>query len=127
MLLGSQVNFTLILAYLWPSLGIILVFMFIARPLTVLISALPDRSAGWTWKEIAFMFWVRETGVIPAALSGMVAGMGVKHADLISSVTFMAVLLTILLQAGTTGLLARKLGLEAEGAASQGGEQDSGG
>ncbi|CAG7616838.1 K(+)/H(+) antiporter NhaP [Paenibacillus solanacearum] len=111
-LLGSQVNFTVILHHLWPSLGVIAVFMFIARPLAVLASALPDRRADWKWNEIVFMFWVRETGVIPAALSGMVAGLGVEHADVIASVTFLAVLLTILLQAGTTGAVARKLGLE---------------
>ncbi|WP_370001071.1 cation:proton antiporter [Paenibacillus sp. RC84] len=111
-LLGSQVNFPLLLKYLWPSLGIIFVFMFIARPLVVLLCALPDRKAKWTWREIVFMFWVRETGVIPAALSGMVAGLGIAHADLIASVTFMAVLITILFQASTTAFVARKLGLE---------------
>jgi cell volume regulation protein A len=111
-MLGSQVNFGVILANLWPSLAVIIVFMFVARPLTVLASALPDRKARWTWKEILFMFWVRETGVIPAALSGMVAGMGIKYADVIASVTFLAVLLTILLQAGTTAYVARKLGIE---------------
>ncbi|WP_141335438.1 sodium:proton antiporter [Paenibacillus sp. tmac-D7] len=111
-LLGSQVNFGMIFEHLWPSLGVIAVFMLIARPLTVLASALPDRKAKWERNEIVFMFWVRETGVIPAALSGMVAGMGIAHADIISSVTFLAVLLTILLQASTTAYAARKLGLE---------------
>lgn len=111
-LLGSQVNFTVILDNFWTSLGVIFVFMFIARPITVLISTLPDRKARWKRNEILFMFWVRETGVIPAALAGMVAGAGVLHSDVISSVTFMAVLLTILFQASTTGWLARKLGLE---------------
>jgi cell volume regulation protein A len=111
-MLGSQVNFGIILANLWPSLAVIAVFMFVARPLTVLASALPDRKARWSWKEIVFMFWVRETGVIPAALSGMVAGMGIKYADVIASVTFLAVLITILLQAGTTAYVARKLGIE---------------
>jgi cell volume regulation protein A len=111
-MLGSQVNFGVIWANLWPSLGVIAVFMFIARPLTVLASTLPDRKARWTWKEILFMFWVRETGVIPAALSGMVAGIGIMHADVIASVTFLAVLLTILLQAGTTAYAARLLGIE---------------
>ena len=57
------------------------------------------------------MMWVRETGVIPAALAGMLAGMGVKHADIIASVTFMAIMLTILLQASTTAWMARKLGM----------------
>ncbi|TBL71500.1 cation:proton antiporter [Paenibacillus thalictri] len=111
-LLGSQVNFQVIADHLWTSLGVIAIFMLIGRPLTVLASALPDRKAGWSWREIVFMFWVRETGVIPAALSGMIAGMGVKYADIIASVTFMAVLVTILLQAGTTAYFARKLGLE---------------
>jgi cell volume regulation protein A len=111
-LLGSQVNFPLILAHFWTSLGVIFVFIFIARPLTVLICTWPDRKAKWKWNEILFMFWVRETGVIPAALSGMVAGMGVAHSDLIASVTFMAVLITILFQASTTAYVARKLGLE---------------
>src|SRR5207245_2330765 len=90
----------------------IFVFMFIARPLTVLICTLPDRKAKWKWNEIVFMFWVRETGVIPAALAGMVAGLGVKHHEIISSVTFLAVLLTILFQASTTAFVARKLGVE---------------
>jgi cell volume regulation protein A len=111
-LLGSQVNFPVILKYFWPSLGVILLFMLVARPLTVLACTLPDRKAKWEWKEIVFMFWVRETGVIPAALSGIVAASGVAHADVIASVTFMAVLLTILIQASTTALVARKLGLE---------------
>ncbi|WNQ12653.1 cation:proton antiporter [Paenibacillus aurantius] len=114
-LLGSQVNFAVIGQYLWPSLAVLAVFLLIARPLTVLASTLPDRRAGWTWKEIAFMFWVRETGVIPAALSGMIAATGIAHADVIASVTFLAVLITILLQASTTGYAARRLGLE-EGA-----------
>jgi cell volume regulation protein A len=111
-LLGSQVNIHAILNYLWPSLAVIAIFIFIARPLTVLICALPDRRAKWEWNEILFMFWVRETGVIPAALIGIVAAAGIKHVDVIASVTFMAVLLTILFQASTTAFVARKLHLE---------------
>ncbi|MCD1259766.1 sodium:proton antiporter [Paenibacillus athensensis] len=111
-LLGSQVDFAALWKYGWASLGIIVVFMFVARPLTVLICTLPDRRAKWTWNEIVFMFWVRETGVIPAALSGLAAGLGVPHSDIIASVTFMAVLLTIVFQASSTAWVARKLGLE---------------
>jgi len=111
-LLGSQVNFTVIWANLWQSLAIIFIFMFIARPLTVLICTLPDRKANWKWNEIMFMFWVRETGVIPAALSGMIAGLGIAYTDIIASVTFLAVLMTILVQASTTAFVARNLGLE---------------
>jgi potassium/hydrogen antiporter len=111
-LLGSQVNFPAIFHYLWSSLAVIAIFMLIARPLTVLVCALPDRRAKWDWNEILFMFWVRETGVIPVALTGIVAAAGIEHVDVIASVTFMAVLLTILLQASTTAFVARKLNLE---------------
>lgn len=58
------------------------------------------------------MCWVRETGVIPAALSGMIVGMGVANAQIISAIAFMAIMLTIIVQASTTGWVARKLGLE---------------
>ena len=60
------------------------------------------------------MCWVRETGVIPAALAGMLMGLKAPGADIIASVTFIAVLMTILIQATTTKWLARRLGLLVE-------------
>ena len=110
-LLGSQVNFGLLSQYFWPALGVVLVFMLIGRPLVVFACALPDRHAKWTLQELLFMCWTRETGVIPGALAGMLLGLKVPHSDVIASVTFMAILITILLQATTTKWLAAKLGL----------------
>lgn len=110
-LLGSQVNFSLLQQYLWPALGVVAAFMLIARPLTVFVCTLPDRRAKWTLNELLFMCWTRETGVIPGALAGMLVGMKVAHSDVIASVTFMAILLTIILQATTTKWLASKLDL----------------
>lgn len=110
-LLGSQVNFALLHQYFWPALGVVMVFMFIGRPLTVFACALPDRRAQWTIKELLFMCWTRETGVIPGALAGMLVGLKVTHADVIAAVTFLAILMTIILQATTTRWLANKLGL----------------
>ena len=110
-LLGSQVNFALLNQYLWPSLGVVAVFMLIGRPLVVFACALPDRRAKWTLQELLFMCWTRETGVIPGALAGMLVGLKVPYSDVIAAVTFMAILITILLQATTTKWLAGKLGL----------------
>jgi cell volume regulation protein A len=111
-LLGSQVNFSLLGTYFWPALAVVLVLVFIARPLTVFASTLPDVRTKWTWKELLFMCWVRETGVIPAALSGMIVASGIPYADRVAAVVFMAIVFTILIQASTTAWLARKLGLE---------------
>jgi cell volume regulation protein A len=110
-LLGSQVNFAVLRAYAWPALTIVLVLICVARPAAVFLCATPDRRARWTLAELAFMCWTRETGVIPAALGGMILSAHAPHADLITGVIFMAVLVTIALQAPTTRWLARRLGL----------------
>ncbi len=110
-LLGSQVNFALLHQYFWGALGVVVAFMFIGRPVVVFICALPNRKAKWTFKELLFMCWTRETGVIPGALAGMLVGMKVPYSEVIASVTFMAILITILLQATTSKWLAQKLDL----------------
>jgi cell volume regulation protein A len=93
---------------------VIAVFMLVARPVTVFLCALPDRRAKWSVNEMLFMCWTRETGVIPAALAGLLVGMKAPGAEMIASVTFIAIMVTILIQATTTKLLARKLGLLVE-------------
>jgi len=110
-LLGTQVDFTLMSRVALPAIALVLVFMFVARPLAVFLCAAPDRRARWSWQELVFMCWTRETGVIPAALAGLLLGRGVPGADVIAAVTFVAILMTILIQAPTTRALARKLGL----------------
>jgi cell volume regulation protein A len=111
LLLGAQVDFDLMNRYLLGGVVVVTVFMLVARPVTVFLCALPDRRAKWSLKEMLFMCWTRETGVIPGALAGLLMGMGAPEAKLIASVTFIAILMTILIQATTTKWLARKLGL----------------
>lgn len=110
-LLGSQVDFALLKQYWVAGVLTVVVFMFVARPLTVFLCAGVDRRAKWSLKELLFMSWTRETGVIPAALAGMLVGMKVPGAEVVSAITFIAILMTILIQAPTTQWLAGKLGL----------------
>jgi cell volume regulation protein A len=113
-LLGAQVDFALMRQYWLGGVAVVAALMLIARPLTVFACALPDRRARWECKEMLFMCWTRETGVIPAALAGLLLGMGAPHAQLIASVTFVAILMTILIQAPSTRWLAGRLGLLAK-------------
>jgi cell volume regulation protein A len=113
-LLGSQVNFHLLSLYWIGGIIVVAIFMLIARPVTVFLCCLPDRRAKWELKELLFICWVRETGVIPSALAVLLLGMGAPHAELIASVTFMAVIITILVQATTTKWWGEKLGLVVE-------------
>jgi cell volume regulation protein A len=110
-LLGNQVDFTLMKQYLGGGIALVAIFMFAVRPATVFLCALPDRRARWSFREMLFMCWTRETGVIPAALAGLLLGMKAPQAQLIASVTFVAVLMTILIQAPTTKWLGGKLEL----------------
>ena len=110
-LLGSQVDFGLMNTYLAGGVIVVTVFMLVARPITVFCCALPDRRAKWSMNEMLFMCWTRETGVIPAALVGLLLGVKAPGAQIIASVTFIAILMTILIQATTTKWVAKKLGL----------------
>jgi NhaP-type Na+/H+ or K+/H+ antiporter len=89
----------------------VIIFMLVARPITVFACALPDRRARWSRNEMLFMCWTRETGVIPAAPAGILLGMKAPGAQMIASVTFIAILMTILIQAPTTRWLGGKLAL----------------
>jgi cell volume regulation protein A len=110
-LLGAQVDFALMAQYWAGGIIVVVVLMLVARPLTVFACALPDRRARWSFNEMLFMCWTRETGVIPAALAGLLLGMKAPGAQMIASVTFIAILMTILIQAPTTKWLGRRLGL----------------
>ena len=110
-LLGAQVDFALMNQHLVGGVLVVVVFMLAARPVAVFVCCTPDRRAKWTVRELLFMCWTRETGVIPAALAGLLVGMNAPGAKVIASVTFIAILMTILIQATTTKWLARRLGL----------------
>jgi cell volume regulation protein A len=110
-LLGSQVDFGLMNRYLLGGVAVVAIFMLVARPVTVFACTLPDRRARWSLNEILFMCWTRETGVIPAALAGILLGMKAPGAQMIASITFIAILMTILIQAPTTRFVASKLAL----------------
>ena len=109
--LGADIPFGVLGDNLLPSLAVLATLLLVARPLTVLACTLPDRRARWTRAELGFLCWTRETGVVPAALVGVLAGLGVPHDDLYASVVALAIIATLLLQALPAPWLAGRLGL----------------
>jgi potassium/hydrogen antiporter len=96
---------------LWGGLLVMVAFLFVARPVTVAACLLPDRRAAWTREEILFLSWCRETGVVPAAVAGVLLARGVEGAELVSAMVALAVVVTLLVQATTAAAAARRLGL----------------
>lgn len=111
LLLGAQVDFALMNQYAIGGAIVVALLMLVARPVTVFLCCLPDRRARWSFNEMLFMCWTRETGVIPAALAGLLVGLKAPGAQTIMSVTFIAILMTIVIQAPTTKWLGGRLGL----------------
>ena len=109
--LGANLPLDDLAEHLLPALAVLAVLLLVARPLTVLACVLPDRGGGWTWREIAFLCWTRETGVVPAALVGVIVGLGVPDGDIYASVVALAIVVTLLLQALPAPWLAKRLGL----------------
>ena len=109
--LGLNLPFEALGKYFFGGLLVMFVFIFVARPVTVLACLLPDRRGRWTKEEITFVCWCRQTGVIPAAVASLLLARGVEGAELAVSMVALAVCVTLLLQATTAGYLARRLGL----------------
>jgi cell volume regulation protein A len=109
--LGANLPFEAIGDRLAPLLAVVGVLVLVARPLTVLACTMPDRRACWTRQELAFLCWTRETGVVPAALVGVLAGLGVAGTDVLASVVALAIVVTLVVQAAPARWLAHRLGL----------------
>ncbi len=88
-------------------------FMLVVRPIAVFGSLLPDRRPKWTLRELLMLSWVRETGVIPAALAANVAALALPNAGAIVDKTAAVIVVTVIVQGLTTGPLARRLRLAA--------------
>ncbi len=108
---GANLPFEALGAELLPALGVVATLLLVARPLTVATCLLPDRRSRWSGAELAFLCWTRETGVVPAALVGVLAALGAPNEDLMASVVALAIVATLALQAVPARWLAQRLGL----------------
>ena len=109
--LGANLPWREITDELGPALLVIAALIFVARPLTVLACLLPDRRGGWSREEVVFLAWTRETGVVPAALAGIMVSLRVPHADLLVTTVALAIIVTLSVQATTKRWLATRLRL----------------
>jgi cell volume regulation protein A len=110
--LGANIPFGALRDDLLPALVTLAGLLFVARPLVVVLCLLADRRGRWTAGEIAFVAWTRETGVVPAALAGLLVARGVPFAEDVVATVALAVLVTLALQSTTKPWLARRLGLD---------------
>jgi cell volume regulation protein A len=75
------------------------------------IGAPADRRACWIGRELCFVAWTRETGVIPGALASILVATHAPQADVLAAIIFMVIPITIIVQATTAKWVAGQLGL----------------
>src|SRR5438128_1827919 len=109
--LGANLPWGDIAHHIAPAMAVVATLIVVARPLTVVICLAVDRRGDWSKEEVIFLAWTRETGVLPAALAGIVVGLHVPDADLVVTVVALAIVVTLGVQTTTKHWLARRLRL----------------
>ncbi len=94
------------------ALLVLLVIIFIARPLSVFVSTL---GSDLEVKEKLLLSWIAPRGIVAAAVSALFAikleAAGYPAASFLIPMTFMVIIGTVSLQSATAGIFARSLGL----------------
>lgn len=108
LLLGLLVTPSELMRTLWPALGVSLVLMLVARPLSVWLCLKPMRFAN---NEIAFVSWVGLRGAVPIVLAVFPVMAGVPGSHTFFNVAFVVVITSLLLQGSTIAWSARRLGV----------------
>ncbi|MDX1555703.1 MAG: sodium:proton antiporter, partial [Xanthomonadales bacterium] len=114
-LLAARLSFVELGAIAEPALLVLLVALFIARPLSVLVSSI---GAGVNIREMALLSWIAPRGIVAAAIASLFALKledKIEEAAMIVPLTFTLILGTVVVHGLTAGWLARLLGLSSQG------------
>ncbi len=113
MLLGAVVDFQELLSIAPLGIAMGLLFMFVVRPIAIFLAVGPFvfTRQRMTVKELLFLSFVRETGVIPAVLLLGLKVSGIEGAETVVSIGLWVILLTLVVQPPLTPWVARTLGI----------------
>jgi potassium/hydrogen antiporter len=116
LMLGLLVFPSRLLDVLWPSLVVALVLMLIARPLAVALCLPWFR---FNRRELTVVSWAGLRGAVPIVLATIPLTAGHPDGSLVFDVVFVTVLVSLVVQAGTVGMLVKRLGFVEEPSGAQ--------
>lgn len=114
-LLTADLDPYLLLQLEWHSIGLLAFILFIARPVTVMLSLI---GTDVTMRERLLVSWIAPRGIVAAAVAGAFAPKlienGYPDAEQLVPLIFSLIFCTVVLHGLSIGWLARRLGLAAE-------------
>jgi NhaP-type Na+/H+ or K+/H+ antiporter len=114
-LLAARMEFSMLTMLGWGPLWVILILMFVARPLAVWLAAI---NTDLSWQEKTFLGWVAPRGIVAAAVSALFAfkleRAGYSDANALVSMVFLVIMVTVVVQSITSRSLARILDVKQE-------------
>ena len=112
-LLAANLSLKSVLAEGIQGVTAILLIMFIARPLSVLIST---RGTRLNLREKLFISWVGPRGIVAASVASLFAftlvRVGVNEGERLLALTFLAIVMTVTIQGLSASFVSRLLGVE---------------
>lgn len=114
-ILAARVNVDQVASIAVPSLLVLAVALFVARPLSVALSSI---GSSLTFREGVLLSWIAPRGIVAAAISALFAIRlegKVDDAALLVPLTFVVIIGTVVVHSLTAGALARRLGLSSQG------------
>ena len=98
-LLASRINIDSIIHVGWGSIVVLIVIMFVARPLSVMASSF---GTGLNWRELALLSWIAPRGIVAAAVSALFAlkleALNYAQVDLLVPMVFLVIITTVVIQ-----------------------------
>lgn len=111
-LLAARVDLESLQQLGWAIVPFLLTLIFVARPVTTLVSTF---GSTLSWRERAFIAWMAPRGIVAAAISALFALRleidGMAEGQLLVPITFVVILVTVAVYGLTASPLARKLGV----------------
>ncbi len=109
-LLAADVKLTDVTALGLPAVGVVLVLMFVVRPVAVLAST---AGSYLSTRERLFISWLGPRGIVAAAVASLFAqrleANGMEGGAALRSLVFLVIAMTVVVQGATGGLVARWL------------------
>ncbi|MEA5505451.1 cation:proton antiporter [Halotia wernerae UHCC 0503] len=109
-LLAADLSIASVFALGWGSLFTVLVLMFVVRPINILLCTW---NSDLNWRQKLFLSWVAPRGIVSASVASLFAILltqrGINGGDAIKALVFLTIIMTVVCQGLTAGLVANWL------------------